>query len=272
MKYDLHTHTYYSDGTASPEELIHGAVSAGLSLVALTDHDTTEGVARARAAAAESRLPFLCGAEIEAEYCAKLHILALGVDIASPGLVNMLEIQEQRRCERNGRMLKRLAEAGYDAREFYRPSIGCTTRTHIANALIEAGFAVSIADAFTRLIGRYSPYFIACEHPTMRQVVECIMEAGGKAVLAHPHKMRCDHAELVKSLADCGLWGVEVYYPGTTEENIALFSSLARAHGLNITCGSDFHGDNRPEALLGCAWRNTPELEKSYEIIKELAV
>ena len=272
MRYDLHTHTYYSDGTASPAELIASAGAAGLGLLALTDHDTVMGVPYARAAAAEAGLPFLCGAEIEAEYTSKLHVLALGIDPEDVGILFMLRAQEERRRERNERMIKKLCEHGMDVLPYYKESIGCTTRTHVANALIAGGYAKDVADAFGRIIGRGCRYFVGCEHPTMREVIDRIEGAGGRAVLAHPHKMRCDHKKLVKSLADCGLWGVEVYYPGTTEENIAFFSGLAREHGLNITCGSDYHGVNRPEAQLGCSFREIPELEDTYEKIKELAV
>ena len=91
-------------------------------------------------------------------------------------------------------------------------------------------------------------------------------------MLAHPHKMRCDHRELIMSLADCGLWGVEVYYPGTTDENMAFFKGLAAEFGLAVTCGSDFHGEFREGVTVGCAWREAPELEESYEVIKTLAV
>jgi len=270
--YDLHTHTYCSDGTDSPAELVNNAKKAGAELLALTDHDTMMGCNEAYAEAKRLELPFICGAEIEAEYSAKLHILGLGVDPDATCIVNMLKVQAERRIRRNEAMLIKLAEGGYDVRQYYREGRGCTTRTHIALALIRAGIAADNKQAFDCFIGRGGPFFVGCEHPAMRQVIDCITEAGGVAVLAHPHKMRCDHLELIKSLADCGLWGVEVYYPGTTEENIAYFKELAERFNLNVTCGSDYHGKNRPGVTIGCAWQELPELEKTYDFMKGLAI
>ena len=270
--YDLHSHTYYSDGTDSPSELIANAASAGIELLGVTDHDTMAGIPEAITAAAEHKLPLLCGAEIEAAFSEKLHILGLGVDPQARCIREMLSRQAERRQERNERMLDKLAQAGYDVRHCYIPGRGCTTRTHVAAALVRAGFAKDTADAFRRLIGRSSPLFVACEHPTMAETVACINEAGGVAVIAHPCKMRCDHAELIRELADCGLWGVEAYYPGFGEETTEYFVGLAKRFGLHVTCGSDYHGGYRPGSPLGCAWRDAEELAESYSILKELAI
>ena len=270
--YDLHTHSYYSDGTSSPEDLVRRASEAGLRLLGLTDHDTTAGIREALHEARYRRVPFLCGTEVEAAYGAKLHILGLGIDPYCHELHEMLEVQAGRRAERNERILDKLEADGIEVRKNYREGVGITTRTHIAAALVAGGYAHSSGDAFVRFIGRNSPYYVHCEHPTMQQTVECIREAGGVAVLAHPHKMRCDHRELVKSLKECGLWGIEVYYPGTTSENVEYFKGLARRYGLMITCGSDYHGRYRPEAALGCAWRNIPELEDTYDALRGYAI
>ena len=270
--YDLHTHTYFSDGTASPTHLVEGAAAARLSLLGITDHDTTDGLREARHVAHRLGVPFICGTEIEATYDEKLHILGLGIDPNSPELCEMLDTQADRREERNERMLRMLEYAGYDIEKYYHRGYGCTTRTHIAMALVAGGYASSTGDAFRRFIGRDKPYYVHCDHPSMQETIDCIRSAGGVAVLAHPHKMRCDHRALFKSLKDCGLWGVEAYYADMPGEYTRYFKKLAEEFGLNITCGSDYHGRNRPEATLGCAWRDVPELAETYEVLRKLAI
>lgn len=271
--YDLHSHTYYSDGSYSPARLVAEAHRIGLELLGVTDHDTTSGLAEAAEQAKLLSLPLIRGVEIQADYApAKLHILGLGIDPGAECISHMLGVQAERREVRNAAMLQKLAAAGMDVYRYYEKGRGCTTRTHVAAALVRAGFAESISDAFARLIGRNAPVSVSCKHPSMRETVECINEAGGVAVLAHPCKMRCDHRKLVEELADCGLWGIEAYYPGCDEDTIRFFSGLGREFGLQITCGSDCHGDFRPEAPLGCAWQSCEELDDTLEKLRRFAL
>lgn len=261
--FDLHTHSNFSDGTLPPEKLIEEAKASGLSLVALTDHDTAAGIPIARAAAHVRRMPFLPGIEMEAEYSDQLHILGLGVDPRSEHLAALIALQNVRRNKRNDATFALLEKDGLYVRPFIDPAPGTLTRANIAAALYKAGHCSSISEAFRRYLGRGNPYYVPQPHPDKLEVLEAISEAGGISVLAHPMKMKCNHRGLLRELRAAGLWGVEAYYGASPEEHSNEFSELAREFGLRITCGSDFHGLNRPGVALGCAYRPVPELDEA---------
>ena len=263
--YDLHTHSDFSDGTLPPEKLIKAASETGLRLIALTDHDTTKGLYRARTRAYELGMGFLNGVEIEAEYEDQLHILGLGVDPWSSKLRGMLLLQDRRRDERNERVIELLSRDGMYIRGHIAPTNGTITRANLAAAMVSAGYCSSISEAFGVYLGRKAPYYVPQLHPSMPEVLEAIHLAGGVSVLAHPMNMRVDHRALIDSMKANGLWGVEAHYGSATEEQKEYFSSLAKEFGLHITCGSDFHGENRPGITLGCSWRDIPELNGSEE-------
>ena len=265
--FDLHTHSNLSDGTLPPDKLVETAKALGIRLLALTDHDTVAGIPAASTHAEKLGLPFLCGIELAAEHDERLHILGLGIDTDAHNLRDMVAIQAARRAERNEKTLKLLSDSGMDVTPFLKPTAGVVTRANIAAAMLEAGFCDSVADAFKRFIGRGCPFFVGYEYPSRRDVIETILSAGGLPVIAHPMKMKCDHRALIAELKQYGLWGVEAYYGGTDRASIEYFSSLAREYGLHITCGSDFHGANRPGIKLGCAFRECDELEETVGIL-----
>lgn len=258
--FDLHTHSNFSDGTLPPEKLIEEASNSGLTLMSLTDHDTALGVPRARAAANRLGLPFLCGIELEAECEDELHILGLGIDPFAPKLRGIVALQDRRRDERNERVFELLLRDGMDIRPFMPETSGTVTRANMARAMADAGFARSVNDAFRSYLGRGQRYYVPQLHPSMPQVVDAIRASGGVAVLAHPMKMKVDHRRLIEAMKAEGLWGVEAYYGNFDEETTAYFSALAKEFALRPTCGSDFHGSNRPGVTLGCSWRDTEEL------------
>ena len=258
---DLHTHSDFSDGTLPPEKLIEEAAKSGLRLIALTDHDTAGGVKRAAARARELCVGFLRGIEMEARYEDQLHILGLGIDPESEHIAELIRLQAERREARNAEVLRLLKKDGMDAEAFLEPTQGTVTRANIAAALYRGGYCASVSEAFRLYLGRGKPYFVPQAHPDMHEVLEAIREAGGAAVLAHPMKMKCDHRALIKELRGAGLWGVEAYYGADPDAASGEFSALAREFGLRVTCGSDFHGENRPGVALGCAFRPVPELD-----------
>lgn len=266
--YDLHTHSSFSDGTLPPEKLIEEAKEKGLTLLALCDHDTAAGIPRAEAAARACGLPFLRGTEIEADYTAELHILGLGVDPEAPKLKALLGAHVERRRERNEKLLRKLAEAGMDVRGFMPHTDGDINKAIIARAMTAAGFCTSVSEAFDKYLKRGRPFDVRQQYPDRFAVLDAIRSSGGLPVLAHPMKMKCDHRALLKELREHGLWGVEAYYSTASEEQTEYFLSLAREFGLRPTCGSDFHGPHRPEAQLGCAYRDTPELLITERILK----
>ncbi len=259
--FDLHTHSDFSDGTLPPEKLIDEAAKTGLRLIALTDHDTAGGVQRASARARELGVGFLRGIEMEARYEDQLHILGLGIDPESEHIAELIRLQDGRREARNAEVLRLLKKDGMDAEAFLEPTQGTVTRANIAAALYKGGYCASVSEAFRLYLGRGKPYFVPQAHPDMHEVLEAIREAGGAAVLAHPMKMKCDHRALIKELRGAGLWGVEAYYGADPDAASREFSELSREFGLRVTCGSDFHGENRPGVSLGCAYRPVPELE-----------
>lgn len=266
--YDLHTHSNFSDGTLPPEKLIEEAKNAGLTMIALTDHDTAAGVPLARKAAEALDIPFLAGIEMEAEYADQLHILGLGVDPDSPMLAGLIGLQAERRCERNRRVLELLKADGMDVEPFLRPTAGTVTRANIARAMFDAGYCSSVGEAFKLWLGRGRQYYVPQPHPEMPEVLEAIKRAGGVSVLAHPMNMDCDHRALIESMKANGLWGVEAYYGSADRDTVEYFCSLAHEFRLRPTCGSDFHGDNRPGISLGCSYRAVSELNITEDLLR----
>ena len=137
-----------------------------------------------------------------------------------------------------------------------------TTRANYAAALTAAGHAENTADAFRRILNSDALADIKQKHPSPQAVIDAVTGAGGAAILAHPMLMKkCDPHELVRDLADKGIWGIEAFYGAATEGETRLFSSLSREFGLFATCGSDFHGKSRPNAPIGSGWRSCAQLE-----------
>ncbi|MBO6062132.1 MAG: PHP domain-containing protein [Clostridia bacterium] len=267
--FDLHTHSNFSDGTLPPEKLIEEAKKAGLTLVALTDHDTAAGVWRARAAAQMLRQDFVPGVEMEAEYEDELHILGLGIEPRSHALASLIRLQAQRRDERNERVIELLQRDGMDIRE-HIGNFGSVTRANLAAAMVKGGYCATIGDAFRYYLKRGQKYYVAQPHPSLEEVLAAIKEAGGISVLAHPMKMKCDHRRLLDALTANGLWGLEAYYGINDDAVRERFSALAEEYGLHPTCGSDFHGANRPEVTLGCPFRDTPELRETEAALRSV--
>lgn len=266
--FDIHTHSNCSDGMDAPEAVVQKAAAMGLSLFALTDHDTTLGVPAALKAAAELSLPCLTGCEIEAQYQDTLHILGLGIDLESPELAALMQKKLALRDKRNRKLSARLAELGMDVTPALVESAGATTKANYASALVALGYAKDLFDAFGRILGRGCPAYIPQEHPSPEEVVGTIRAAGGAAVIAHPMKMKkCDPGRLIRDMARIGIEGVEAHYCGATEGETRLFSSLARENGLFITCGSDYHGARRPTSPIGGAWEDCEDLRRTEELL-----
>lgn len=267
--YDLHAHSFYSDGTDSPAELTRKARDAGLLLFALTDHDTVAGVPEAVETGKTIGIDVLPAIEIDAQFETELHILGYGVEPSHPSLKAHEEEAAARRVRRNGEIIKRLEAAGLHITPYLEQSKGNGTRLHLARALMLGGYSDTVRNAFDSYLKRGGIGYVESARPAPGRVVEIIHEAGGLAVLAHPKKLRADVHAVVDMLAGLGLDGLEAYYPLSTDGEISLFLSLARQNGLFVTCGSDHHGANRKNAELGSTWRDVPELRETYRLIKE---
>lgn len=264
---DLHTHSTASDGTLSPTELMQAAKNAGLSAIALTDHDTGNGLAEAAAEAARLGLRFVPGIEISADYPApgQLHILGHFVDGESAGLRKMSKILLDARNERNPKIVARLNELGCKitmeqveaiARENVAAGKAVVIgRPHIAEALLRANCVASMRQAFDVYLGTTGAAYFPKERLTPRQAIECIHEAGGLATIAHAVHLKCDNPAhlqtVVGNLAEAGMDGIEVWHCDHDDKYVELTLALAKRYNLLPTGGSDFHGRPKPDVALG---------------------
>jgi predicted metal-dependent phosphoesterase TrpH len=245
---DLHTHTVASDGLLSPASLAELAGERGISIFAVTDHDTTGGLAEARAAAASQGIRFINGVEFSARARqGETHILGYGFDPHNPSLNEELLVLRESRRERGWLMLERLRDLGIDIDViFSRGDQQSPGRPHIARALVQRGYAESVTDAFERYLEAGRPAFVPRRTVTAERAIELIRGARGVAVLAHPLSVD-SLLERLPQLVAGGLQGLEAHYGEYDVDQRASLVSLARGHGLVVTGGSDFHGDGRTE-------------------------
>ncbi len=266
-KYDLHSHSLISDGTYTPAEVVESAAKEGVSLLALTDHDNIGGVSEAVETGKRVGLAVLPAVEMDNEWKHELHIIGLDIDPLNSTLLTCLEIARERRQKRNKIIYSQLKNIGLDVETQVNRPASMTTKLHIAKALVALGSAVDVRDAFSKYLKPGKPGYYLEPRFTPRQVIDMIHIADGIPVLAHPCHIRDNPVGLVRELAEIGLMGIEAYYPSSSQRQTELFESLGRRLGLLVTCGSDFHGDNRPGVSLGCAWRCVPTLEHTYETL-----
>lgn len=263
--FDLHTHSLYSDGTASPAEIVREAQRLGLAMVAVTDHDTADGVPEALLEGARIGMRVVPGLEFDVDYDVTMHILGLGIDVNAPLLQQTVRESARKRALRNEVMIEKLRALGMDISMEDVESVGLKTRLHIAEALVRKGYVATWGEAFEKYMVKGRPAFVRAENLPIRETVEVIHAAGGIAVLAHPCQLRGDKHKAILAAIDGGIDGIEAFYPGTTDGERVLFLSLAAQHGLLVSTGSDHHGANRPAATLGCAFRDTEVLRPIFE-------
>lgn len=264
---DLHTHTCKSDGSYTPTELVDYAIEKGLSAVAVTDHDSIEGLDEAllhAAALQEKGLPSIevvPGIEFSTKYGEQdVHIVGLYIAYDSPSFREALENFVDSRTTRNQKMCQNLQGAGIDItyeklRTRYPDSV--ITRAHYASYLFEEGYVKSRRDAFSQYLGDHTKYFVPREKVTPVQAVELILDAGGIPILAHPplYHMGNDRLNgLTASLKAAGLMGIEAFYSTYTNQDIRDMQRLAIQYDLLLSGGSDFHGQNKPGLDLGCGY------------------
>lgn len=261
MKVDLHSHSTVSDGTDSPTELVARMAEAGITTLALTDHDTLAGLPEAREEADRRGIELISGAEISAEWGGQddIHIVALFVDERNARFLAALAGRQEERRTRGERMAKKLVEAGYAIDlDAIRADVGDGVwgRPHLARALIRAGYATGNDDAFDRFLGREHPWYVPYEKWKAQDVVAAISEAGGVSSLAHAVWYK-DSDRLIRELAATGLDALEVRHPDHDPAFEERLSALARELSLATSAGSDFHGApegrKRPGGVFGDA-------------------
>lgn len=257
QRIDLHTHSTASDGTLTPTELMRAAKAAGLSAIALTDHDTFEGLPEARAEAQRQGLELVPGCELSLDYGGlPTHLLALFVDERPGHVVHELTRVRVARANRNAIMLEKLKSVGVHLRreDVERHATGVVGRPHMAQAMLAAGVVKSFDEAFTRFLGSNGLAYVPKVKLTPAEAIGAIHADGGLAVLAHPYLLSQQprHIEaMLLELTGMGLDGVEVYYTEHSDKYTALVAELAQRLGLLMSGGSDFHGSVKPDVALG---------------------
>lgn len=256
---DLHLHTVYSDGAYTPERLVAAAVALDVRTLAVTDHDSLEGVEPVRRAAESATgagLEVIAGAEFgtatQDTIVQELHIVGLFLDPACEELQAALRRFRQKRHERAEAMVEKLNRMGIELRlsDVLRlAGSGNVGRVHIARALVEAGRVRSLGGAFKRWLGQGGPAYVPRERPTPEETITLIHRAGGVAVMAHPGKTERD--EEIPRLAAAGLDGIEVYCPDHSPSQEKQYTELVRQHGLLAGGGSDCHGAVGERVTLG---------------------
>jgi predicted metal-dependent phosphoesterase TrpH len=260
VKYiDLHTHTTASDGSFEPREVVGLAEKAGLHAVAITDHDTTDGVGEAQAAGERLPLEVVPGVELSVDHprLGSLHILGYWVQPDHPDLAGRLEEIRGGRDSRNQKILKRLASLGcpLDPEEVRRIAGGeVVGRPHLARAMIKHGYVQTAQEAFDRYLARGKPAYLERERMGPEEAIDRIRRAGGVAVWAHPGLIGLGEPDLereIVELAKAGLCGVEAHYPEHSPRTTELLLNLCDRHRLAPTGGTDFHGEAKPQIQLG---------------------
>lgn len=264
---DLHLHTFYSDGTFSPEELIKGAKELGLKAIGITDHDSLAGVPSAQKAAGGS-LEIIAGVELTAAFRQReLHILGYGVSTSDASFAAFLSEKRLLRQDRIRAMIERLSQQGVhlsfeQVRAVAGP--GAMGRPHLAEALVNCKAVGSLREAFQRFIGDQAPCFVRNTTVTVQQAVETVRAAGGVAVLAHPYRMV--EEAWIPELVASGVKGIEVFHPEHPPEMTQRYLQIAQQHQLLITGGSDCHGFRKSKGpLLGSVTVPYPYVERLKE-------
>jgi 3',5'-nucleoside bisphosphate phosphatase len=257
---DLHTHSTISDGTDSPSTLINKAMAAGITTLALTDHDTIGGWQEAEAALRPG-IDLVLGAEIscQTEDLISVHILGLLFDGAEPELQAMLDRTRENRVGRMEKIISRMNAAGIDismAEVQAELADGATLgRPHLADALVRKGIVASRDEAFADLLHNHSPHYVAHYSPSPEAAIAAIKKAGGVAVIAHPMaslRGRTISIDTFRSLAEAGLDGIEIEHRDNSVEAYELLRSIAHEFDLVQTGSSDYHGNGKLNQLGEC--------------------
>ena len=277
---DLHLHTTCSDGTLSPAEIVRRAAAAGLEVIAITDHDTVDGLPEAiEAARAFPGLQIIPGVELSTDIPrSEVHILGYFMDYQKPEWLATMSRFQESRVGRAEAMVARLAELGLPlAWDRVRALAGGASigRPHIAQALLEAGHTTSIQEAFEKYIGRNGPAYADRDKMSPVEAIQLIRDYGGCAVLAHPGDLGefADVEGLLSQLKAAGLAGIEAYYGSYPDKKVALFLGLARKYGLIPCGGTDFHGlGSTYEGILGLRPAPLSSVERLRAAARELHI
>jgi len=271
---DLHIHTYYSDSTASPEEVIADAVKAELSCIAITDHDVVDGVAPTAEAGRAAGIEVIAGIELSCELDGKdVHMLGYFIDHQKSRLAERCELFLNERVTRMKQMIANLKAVGIGNIEF--EEVAALTRSravgrpHLAALLLQKKWVSSIKEAFDKYLAEDRPGYAPKFKQTPLEAIDLIHQSGGLAVMAHPMQTQKD--ELISPMVKAGLDGLEVYYPNCSDTVIQFYLGLARKHKIFATGGSDAHGKAKPHTYVGKAvidYETVEQMKEKLETVR----
>lgn len=274
---DLHAHTTASDGSLKPKELVNYAKEKGLSAVAVTDHDTIDGLDEAVKEGINIGLKVIPGVEISLDFKKEMHMLGYFPKNNYRNIHNILDDLRLSRNKRNIKMAEKLNELGFkvSVEEAEIEASGrIVARPHFARVLLKKGYVSSIKEAFEKYLGFGKPAYVEKEKLTVQEGISVILKAGGIPVLAHPKFLELDDDEtekLISDMSDWGLKGLEVYYVDNTPEETQKYLKLAEKYLLIPTGGSDFHGSFKPDIDLGTGYGNLMVPYAAVEALERLA-
>ena len=258
-QFDLHMHSNISDGTLSPTELVQRMASTPVTMMALTDHDTLEGLAEARAEAERQNITFINGVELTCDWRGRvIHVVGLNFDDQADAFSDYMSHLHELRFNRAKKIAERLEKRGvgrdiFDIAQRYAGD-GQIGRPHFAKALIELEKVESMQQAFDRYLGQGCPGDVKAKWPEIAQGIALIKDAGGVAILAHPTKYNMTFTKLRELMADmlsAGADGLEVSYPGVTPGHQHELIKLAKRAECWVSAGSDFHSPDQRWTALG---------------------
>ncbi len=255
---DLHLHTTHSDGSQTPAEVVRLAHEAGVSALAITDHDITTGLPEAIAAGQELGIEIIPGIEISSRHGeSELHVLGYFLKWEDAQLNERLMTLRESRHRRNPKIIELLQAAGIDITyDEVRAVAGSDSvgRPHIARVLMDKKVVMTAKEAFDRFLAEGKAAYVPRDLPAPVDAIRWIKDAGGLAVLAHPTWVKTTEGtltDLARQLKEQGLDGVEVHYSTHTPRQTRTYLSLAKQLGLLVTGGSDFHGMTKPDIEVG---------------------
>jgi 3',5'-nucleoside bisphosphate phosphatase len=272
---DLHLHTTASDGVMTPSQIVNYAKNKGLLAIAITDHDTIEGLEEGIVEGDRIGLEVIPGIEISAEHSpGSMHLLGFFIDICHPLLKERLGYLQRARAERNPRMVEKLNKLGVDVTfdEVLKASGGGQVgRPHFAQVLIEKGYVRNFQEAFDRFLKKGASAYVEKMRFSPEESIHFINEANGVAVLAHPNTLQLNGyselEDLILRLVKRGLRGIEVYYPEHSALDVAQYKKLAERHGLLVTGGTDYHGIEKNGLDIGVG---RGEMRLPYAMVENL--
>jgi predicted metal-dependent phosphoesterase TrpH len=250
---DLHLHTFFSDGTYSPEQLVAQGKLHGLAALALTDHDTVEGCEQTSLACEAAGIEFITGTELTAEQAGnELHILGYCIDTQNPRLLSEIGKFQAVRQNRIREMVRRLNDLNVPLEVeavFKLANCRAPGRPHVARALVAAGLCGNLDEAFERFLKQHRPAWVPKFKMSAADAIDLIHQAGGVAVMAHPGLNRTD--QVIPGMVEAGLDGIECFHTKHSPSTAAHYLKMAAQFGLLITGGSDCHGLSKGKPLIG---------------------